>query len=123
MKRDAEAHAAEDKAKRELVEVRNQAEMLVYSTQKALSEHGEKISAEDRASVESAVSNLSDKVKGDDKAAIEAAMKQLETAAQALGKAAYEASAKGGTTEVKPEAEGAAKKADDVIDAEYEVKD
>ena len=123
MKRDAEAHAADDKAKRELVEVRNQAEMLVYSTQKALSEHGEKISAEDRASVESAVSNLSDKVKGDDKAAIEAAMKQLETAAQALGKAAYEASAKGGTTEVKPEAEGAAKKADDVIDAEYEVKD
>ena len=123
MKRDAEAHAADDKAKRELVELRNQAEMLVYSTQKALSEHGEKISAEDRASVESAVSNLSDKVKGDDKAAIEAAMKQLETAAQALGKAVYEATSKGGTTEVKPEAEGAAKKADDVIDAEYEVKD
>ena len=123
MKRDAEAHAADDQAKRELVEVRNQAEMLVYSTQKALSEHGEKISAEDRGSVESAVSNLSDKVKGDDKAAIAAAMKQLESAAQALGKAAYEANAKGGTTEVKPEAEGAAKKADDVIDAEYEVKD
>ena len=123
MKRDAESHAAEDKAKRELVEVRNQAEMLVYSTQKALAEHGDKVSAEDRAAIESAVSNLSDKVKGDDKAAIEAATKQLETAAQTLGKAVYEASSKGGTTEVKPEADGAAKKADDVIDAEYEVKD
>ncbi|MGA1631590.1 MAG: Hsp70 family protein, partial [Phycisphaerales bacterium] len=123
MKRDAESHAAEDKAKRELVEVRNQAEMLVYSTQKALAEHGDKVSAEDRGAIESAVSNLTDKVKGDDKAAIEAATKQLETAAQALGKAVYEATSKGGTTEVKPEAEGSAKKADDVIDAEYEVKD
>ena len=125
MKRDAESHAADDKVKRELVELRNQAEMLVYSTQKALSEHGEKISAEDRAAVESAVSNLTDKLKGDDKAAIEAAMKQLETASQALGKAVYEASAKGGTTEVKPDSpeSSASKKDDEVIDAEYEVKE
>jgi len=125
MKRDAEAHAAEDEAKSRLVEVRNQAEMLVYSTQKTLSEHGDKVSAEDRSTIESAISNLQDKLKGDDQSAIEAASRELETAAQALAKAAYEAASKEGArpeAEVKPDAaEG--KDADEVIDAEYEVKD
>ena len=123
MKREAESHAAEDQAKRELVELRNQAEVLLYSTQKALAEHGDKVAANDRASIESAVSNLSTKVKGDDKAAIQAAMRQLETAAAPLGKAAYESSARSGPgTEVKPDA-ATSQKSDEVIDAEYEVKD
>ena len=123
MKREAESHAAEDQAKRELVELRNQAEVLLYSTQKALAEHGDKVAANDRASIESAVSNLSTKVKGDDKTAIQAAMRQLETAAAPLGKAAYDSSARSGPgTEVKPDA-ATGQKSDEVIDAEYEVKD
>jgi len=125
MKRDAEAHAADDEAKSKLVEIRNQGEMLVYSTQKALSEHGDKVSAEDRSSIESAISNLQDKLKADDRSAIEAASRELETAAASLGKAAYEAVSKEGgrpDPEVKPDgAEG--KNADEVIDAEYEVKE
>ncbi|MHC4869892.1 MAG: Hsp70 family protein, partial [Planctomycetota bacterium] len=125
MKRDAEAHAADDEAKSKLVEIRNQGEMLVYSTQKALSEHGDKVSAEDRSSIESAISNLQDKLKADDRSAIEAASRELETAAASLGKAAYEAASKEGgrpDPEVKPDgAEG--KNADEVIDAEYEVKE
>jgi molecular chaperone DnaK (HSP70) len=77
MAKEAEAHAAEDKARRELVDLKNQAEQVCYATEKALAEHGTKVSAETRASVESAVSNLRERVKGDDRAAIEAAMKQL----------------------------------------------
>jgi molecular chaperone DnaK len=121
MKRDAEAHADEDKAKRELVEVRNRAEQIAYGTRKSLEEHGDKVSTETRSEIESAISNLEDKIKGDDKAAIEAAQANLEKVASELGKAVYEATANqqaGGDA-----AESQAKKDDDVIDAEFEVKD
>jgi molecular chaperone DnaK len=90
MAKEAEAHAAEDKARRELVDLKNQAEQVCYATEKALAEHGTKVSAETRASVESAVSNLRERVKGDDRAAIEAAMKQLNDASMELGKVVYE---------------------------------
>ena len=124
MKSDAESHASEDKAKRELIELKNQAEQIVYATRKQLEEHGEKVDAEVRGTIESAVSNLEEKVKGDDKDAIEAALTQVNTTAQELGKAAYEAASQEGET-----AEGECcggedcKDGDDVIDAEYEVRD
>ena len=124
MKRDAEAHADEDKAKRELVEVRNRAEQIAYGTRKSLEEHGDKVSAETRSEIESAISNLEDKIKGDDQAAIEAAQANLEKVAAELGKAVYEATAgqqaEGGSD---APAGGGSKKDDDVIDAEFEVKD
>jgi molecular chaperone DnaK len=127
MKREAETHAGEDKARRELIELRNRAEIEVHSTRKSLEEHGEKIPAEARSSIESALSNLEDKIKGDDKRAIEAALKQLSEASIELGKAVYQATAAGGagsTTEPKPEGAQAGKgKDDEVIDAEYEVKE
>ena len=124
MKSDAESHAAEDKAKRELIEVKNQAEQVVYATRKQLEEHGDKVGADVRGNIESAVSNLEEKVKGDDKAAIEAALNQVGQVAQELGKAAYEAA---GTAEAESadsgEAVASAEATDDVIDAEYEVRD
>ncbi len=121
MKRDAEAHADEDKAKRELVEVRNRAEQIAYGTRQSLEEHGDKVSAEVRSEIEAAVSNLEDKIKGDDKSAIDAAQANLEKVAAELGKAVYESTA-------NQQAEGGAapeggSKDDDVIDAEFEVKD
>jgi len=124
MKQDAEAHADEDKAKRELVEVRNRAEQIAYGTRKSLEEHGDKVSTETRSEIESAISNLEDKIKGDDRSAIEAAQANLEKVAAELGKAVYEATAGeqadgGGAA---PQAE-TPKKDDDVIDAEFEVKD
>lgn len=126
MKSDAESHADEDKAKRELIELKNQAEQIVYATRKQLEEHGEKVDAEVRGTIESAVSNLEEKVKGDDKDAIEAALSQVSTTAQELGKAAYEAASEEG----EPAADGDeccggddCKTGDDVIDAEYEVRD
>jgi len=125
MKSEAEAHAGEDSERRALVEARNQAEQLVYATRKSLEEHGEKVSTETRSGIESAISNLEDKVKGDDKAAIDAAMKQLSDSSLELGKAVYEATSAnvgdaeaGGGEEAPSDASD-----DDVIDAEFEVKD
>jgi molecular chaperone DnaK len=125
MKGAAEAHAGEDKARRELVDLRNQAEHLVYATRKSLEEHGDKISSEARGNIESAISNLEDKLKGEDKAAIEAALKQLNDSAIELGKAVYEAASANvdgaQTPDATPGDSGGG--GDDVIDAEYEVKD
>jgi molecular chaperone DnaK len=122
MKRDAEAHAAEDKARRELVDLKNRADAFVIQTRKALEEHGGKVSAETRGAVESALSNLESKIKGDDKVAIEAAMKELEKASMELGKVIYEQAAKEQPqAEPKPAGGGGAK--DDVIDAEFKVKE
>ena len=123
MKREAEEHASEDKQKREVVEIRNRAEILVHSTQSALEEHGDKVSQEARGEIESAISNLEEKVKGDDGSAIEAAMNQLETASAELGKAVYEATSQEATANAEEASESAPKNDDDVIDAEYEVKD
>ncbi|MDP6602223.1 MAG: molecular chaperone DnaK [Phycisphaerales bacterium] len=125
MKQDAEVHAEEDKARRELVDLKNRAEAVAYQTRKSLEEHGEKVAADVRGNIESAVANLDDTLKGDDAAAIEAALSNLESAATELGKAVYEATAQQtaaggdeccGGDECKSGS-------DDVIDAEYEVKD
>ena len=131
MKKDAQEHAGEDKARRELIDARNQAEQIIYATKKSLEEHGDKVSPEARGNIESAISNLEDKLKGDDRSAIDAALKQLNDSAIELGKAVYEATAAeaaatdpaagsaGGET---PDTSGGGG-GDDVIDAEYEVKD
>ncbi len=125
MKKEAEEHAGEDKARRELVDLKNQAEHIVYTTKKSLAVHGERVSAEARGNIESAISNVEDKLKGDDRTAIEAAMKQLNESAIELGKAVYEAT-KDSQQDAATGAEttdGDTKPDSDVIDAEYEVKD
>jgi len=127
MKQDAESHASEDKARRELVDVKNAADHLVYSTRKELEEHGDKVGSDIRGSIESALSNLEDKSKGDDKSAIEAAMEQLQQAKIELGKAMYEAAktetAEGAAAAEPTDADAGSSSDDDVIDAEFEVKD
>jgi molecular chaperone DnaK len=126
MKQDAEAHAAEDQKRRELVELKNQADQLAFATEKTLKEHGEKVPAEDRGDIESAVSNLRDTIKGDDAEAIKRAMENLEQASHKLAEIMYEQAKAPEDTEGGPAAgegggdEGGA--GDDVIDAEYEVK-
>jgi molecular chaperone DnaK len=122
MKQDAENNAGDDKARRDLIEVKNQAEQIVYATRKQLEEHGAKVDAEIRSTIESNVANLEDKLKGDDKDAIEAAVKQLNESATELGKAVYEAAA-AEAPEANEEPEASTGDSDDVIDAEYEVKD
>jgi molecular chaperone DnaK len=129
MKRDAEMHAEEDKKRREVVDLKNRGDAMLIQTRKELEEHGGKVSADVRGKIESALSNLEDKLKGEDGAAIGAAVKTLETARMDLGKAIYEATAKAGGApeqaggEPSPGGPATGKAGDDVIDAEYEVKD
>ncbi|MCC7409783.1 MAG: Hsp70 family protein, partial [Phycisphaeraceae bacterium] len=139
MKTDAEAHAADDRKQRELVDARNQAENIVYQTRKQLSEYGEKVSAEVRGKIESAINDLESKIKGDDAEAIKRALNELMQASQELGKVMYEnmgagaAGGPGGAAGASGNASenaagdsggsGGKKGGDDVIDAEYEVKE
>jgi molecular chaperone DnaK len=132
MSKDAESHAEEDKKKREVVDLKNQADQLIYSTEKTLKEHGEKVSAETRGNIESAVNNLKEAIKGEDADAIKKAIENLGTAGQELGKVLYEEAAKKqaasgaagqGEQAPPPQDEAKRKQPDDVIDAEFEVKD
>ncbi|MCD6174304.1 MAG: molecular chaperone DnaK [Planctomycetes bacterium] len=136
MAQDAEAHAEEDKQRREVVDLKNQADQLVYSTEKTLKEHGEKVSAEIRGNIESAMNNLKEAAKGDDGDAIKKTMENLGEVSQELGKILYEEAAKQQAAEGgqpgKPQPDADAepqegevrrKGGDDVIDAEFESKD
>jgi len=135
MQRDAEDHAAEDKKRREVVDLKNQADQLVYATEKTVKEHGDKVSSETRGKIESAVNNLKEAAKGEDSEAIKKAMDNLNTTAQELGKVLYEEAAKKQAAQGQPSAgQGPAepqggegevhrKGGDDVIDAEFEAKD
>ncbi len=135
MKREAEEHAAGDKAKREVIDLKNQAETLIYSTEKGMKEYGDKVSADIRASIESGVNGLKEAVKSDEADRIKKAMETLTTASHKLAEEMYKAGAAGGADAaaaaaggVPPEAQtdrgtkGAAGGKDDVIDADFEVK-
>jgi len=127
MKQDAEAHAAEDKKRRELVDTKNRAEAILHQTRKSLEEHGDKVSPEARGNIESSLSSLENALKGEDKDVIDRALKELEQNSMELGKAVYEASrresgeAQAGEQQSAGESSGEG--GDDVIDAEYVVKD
>jgi molecular chaperone DnaK len=135
MTKDAESHAEEDKKRREVIDLKNQADQLVYSTEKTLKEHGEKVSAETRGNIESALNNLKEAAKGEDGEAIKKATENLGQVAQELGKILYEEAAKKqaaqpGETPPQPSADAAGeapkeekKGGEDVIDAEFEAKD
>jgi molecular chaperone DnaK len=129
MKRDAEMHAAEDKKRRETVDLKNRADATIIHTRKALEEHGGKVSPEIRGRIESALSAVESTLKGEDKEAIERSMKELDNASMELGKAVYEstnasaaANAPGGGAAGNGKSTAGGGK-DDVIDAEFEVKD
>ncbi|MHC4572795.1 MAG: molecular chaperone DnaK [Planctomycetota bacterium] len=131
MTKEAESHADEDKKKREVVDLKNQADQLIYSTDKTLKEHGDKVSADTRGKIENAVNNLKEAIKGDSADAIRKAIDNLGAASQELGKVLYEeaarkqaASPQSESTEQRPpQGEAERKGGDDVIDAEFEAKD
>ncbi|MDF2620637.1 MAG: chaperone protein DnaK [Xanthobacteraceae bacterium] len=112
MVKDAEAHAEEDKKRRAVVEAKNHAEALVHSTEKALSEHGDKVGATEKGAIETAIAELKTALEGDDAEAISAKTNALAQASLKLGEAMY-AAQQGGD-----DAGGAAPK-DDVVDAEF----
>ena len=130
MQKDAEAHAEEDKKKRELVEARNEAESRCYQLEKLIKEQGDSLQDSDKAALEQAISKVREAAKGEDAAAIKSAIGELETASHAMSEALYKAAAAaGGPTPGDPaSAPGAeapqddSSSDDDAIDAEFEVK-
>jgi len=133
MVKDAEANAAEDHKKVELVQARNQADAMVHSVKKSMAEHGDKLDAAEKEKIAAALKDAEEAIKGDDKAAIEARTEALMSASQKLGEKMYaEQAAAAGATGAGGSAEGAAggpggggsrPADDDVVDAEFkEVK-
>ena len=121
MVREAEQYAEEDRRRREAAEAKNRAEQLVYQTEKSLKDYGDKISDEDRSSVESALTNLKEKLAGDDTVAITSATEALQQASYKLAEAVYAQAqpgpgqAQAGTTTTD---QGTTQGDGDVVDAE-----
>lgn len=125
MKRDAEAHAAEDEARREVVDLRNELEQLAHGTKKQLEDNKDKLSEDDVKEIEAAIEELEGELGKDDKAALEAARDTFAKKAQKLGEILYaQAQAEGqGAPGGDPAAGGAADgDSDEPIDADFEVK-
>ena len=89
MVKDAELNAAEDHKKLELVQARNQADAMLHSVRKSVSEHGDKLDAAEKEAIESAIKQAEESLKSDDKATIDAATEKLMTASQKLGEKMY----------------------------------
>ena len=113
MMKDAEAHAEEDKKRKEEVDVRNGAEGLVYQTEKFLKDNEEKIPADAKSNVEEPLAELNTALEGTDLEAIKSAMEKVATASQAVGAAMYQEQAQGAEGESQPENNG-----EDIVDAE-----
>ena len=119
MVKDAEAHADEDKARREEQETRNNAESMAYQTRKFLDENSDKVSEDIKTKVTAAADEVDEALKGDDLDAIKAAVEKLTTESQEMGKAIYEADANAGATQ----ADATAEADDNVVDAEVVEED
>ena len=87
--KDAEAHSEEDKKRRETVEIRNQADSLIYGTEKNLQEHGDKIPEEEKTNIQEAIDGMKKAMEGDDVEAMKAAMQTLTTASHKLAEEMY----------------------------------
>jgi len=125
MVKDAEAHAAEDRKKRELIEARNQADSMIYSTEKSLKDVGEKLDAVDKGNIENKIADLKRVMDGDDAEAIKKATDELAQAAHKIAEAMYaktqtEAGAEGAQAGAGQQAGDAKHKDDKVVDADFE---
>jgi molecular chaperone DnaK len=137
MKKEAESHAAEDQKRREMIDLKNQGDTMVYQVEKQLKEHGDKVSPEIRGNIESALNNLKEALKSEDADRIRIGIDGLTAAAQKLGEEIYKSAGAGaagaaaagaaatgaGAAPGPDQQPGGQKKDEDVIDAEYEVKE
>ena len=126
--KNAQAHTEEDKKRRKAAEAKNQADTLIYQTEKNLSEHGDKIAAEDKTKVEEAVAALKKAMEGTDPEAIESATQTLTTASHKLAEEMYKkasatAAAGSGTDAAGGTGAGETKTDEKVVDAEFEEVD
>ncbi len=128
--KDAQAHTDEDKKRRKTAEAKNQADTLIYQTEKNLSEHGDKIAAEDKTKIEEAVASLKKAMEGTDPGAIESATQTLTTASHKLAEEMYKkastsasAAAGNGAGAGGATGTGETKTDEKVVDAEFEEVD
>ena len=124
MVKDAEANASADKEKREKIDLKNQAETLVYQSEKQLADLGDKVGAEDKAKVEQFSTQLKEALANDDTATIKTVLEQLQQALYAAGASVYQQAGADGAASEAPGGNGngasaGASSADDVIDAEF----
>jgi molecular chaperone DnaK len=118
---DAQAHAADDRKRRELVDSRNRADTLIYQTEKTLKEFGDKVPAADKQAIEEATANLRQTMKTDDKAAIDTAIEKLQKVSYKLAEEMYrqkEAGPQPGPSDAQPDKDAGKK-----VDADYTVID
>ncbi len=121
MVKEAEANAAEDKKRKELVESRNHAEALVHSTSKSLAEYGDKVPAADKSAIEAAIADLKSVLEGEDVEALKAKTNALAQVSMKLGEAMYKSQQSQAESDARRDAGGAAGGgADDVVDADFE---
>merc|ERR1711975_162773 len=125
MVKDAEANKEADKKKRENVDARNQADSLVFSTEKSLKEHGDKISAEEKKAIENGIADLKKSLEGEDIEDIKKKTEALVQASMKLGEAIYKSQQKAKPDSEKDDGKDEkGKKDDNVVDADFEeVKD
>ena len=129
--KDAEAHSEEDKKRRETVEIRNQADSLVYGTEKNLQEHGDKIPEEEKTKIQEAIDGMKKAMEGDDVEAIKTAMQTLTTASHKLAEEMYkktsaetgDGSNTGDGASPNGEATNGTQQDETVVDAEFEEVD
>jgi len=126
--KDAEAHADEDKRKRQVAELRNQGESMCFQLEKLIKEHKDKLKDSDKSALESAMNKVRESIKGEDPDAMKSAIEQLEQASHAFSKTLYEsaqaagAGAAGGATGTAGATDGKKPGEEEAIDAEFEVK-
>jgi len=118
MVKDAEKYADEDRKRREEVEVRNQAESLVHSTETFLAENDDKLGDDVKTEVKADVDALSEALKGEDTDAVAAAVTKLGESAQKMGTAMYEAAAAAGAAEGASDGDASGEDDEDVVEAE-----
>jgi len=125
MKADAKAHESDDKRKKELIEARNQLDNLVYATEKALKEYGDKVSEDEKKKVTEAVEEARKKLTSEDVSEIKKAQEDLQKASHKLSEEMYKAAqakqGTGGEEAAAGQGGGEAKKEEDVVDADYKV--
>ena len=127
--KEAQAHTEEDKKRREIVELKNQADTLIYSTEKNLSENGDKVDEEDKTKINQAIADLRKALEGADPEPINTAMQSLTTASHKLAeemykKASAEAAASGSGEQQPPSSNGESSTSEEkVVDAEFEEVD
>jgi molecular chaperone DnaK len=125
MVKDAEAHSAEDEKKKKLIEARNQADTLIYSTEKSMRDLGDKLDSGLKSEIETKIEELKKVMEGEDEEAIKKATDELSQASHKLAEKLYQQQSQqgesqaGGASAGGAQTEGKAQDDEDVVDAEY----